>query len=211
MIILADDQAIEQALFQELQRHRQQSRQVRRHQDTCAGVAELMRQRDLAIERRQMHDAGTGLERAEEIDRMVRRIAEEERDRGTLAKARTQERGRSLVDEPGERVEADRTVAEFECAAIAEVAHRFRQQLRQGAARDRRVPADAFGIELLAGMGHEDSVFLAGRQPRSLRSLPSCGGGSGKGVAPGETAAVDPHPRPLSARGRGARLRTEQQ
>ena len=30
-------------------------------------------------------------------------------------------------------------------------------------------------------------------------------------AVPGETAAVDPHPRPLSARGRGARLRTEQQ
>ena len=42
-----------------------------------AGIDELVRQCDLAIERREMHDAGTGLQRAEEVRRMIRGIAKE--------------------------------------------------------------------------------------------------------------------------------------
>ena len=43
-----------------------------------------------------MHDAGAGFQRAEEIDGMVRRIAEEQRDRLILAVAGAQE-GRAAV------------------------------------------------------------------------------------------------------------------
>ena len=44
-----------------------------------------------------MHDAGAGLQRAEEIDGMIRRIAEEQRDRTVLAVAGAQEgAGRGL-------------------------------------------------------------------------------------------------------------------
>ena len=50
-------------------------------QHARAAVGQLVRQRAVAIERGQMHDAGAGLQRAEEIDRMIRRIAEEQRDR----------------------------------------------------------------------------------------------------------------------------------
>ena len=80
MIVLADDQAIEQALVEKFQRGRQQRREIAGDQHARAGVRELVRQRDLAVERRQMHDAGAGLQRAEEIDGMIRRIAEEQRD-----------------------------------------------------------------------------------------------------------------------------------
>lgn len=50
-IVLTNDQAIDQSLVEKLQRGRQQRREIARHQHPCAGIAELVRQRDFAIER----------------------------------------------------------------------------------------------------------------------------------------------------------------
>ncbi len=51
VIVLADDQAIEQALVEEFQRGRQQRRQIAGDEHARAGIRELVRQRDLAVER----------------------------------------------------------------------------------------------------------------------------------------------------------------
>ena len=69
MVVFADDQAIEQALFQEFQRRRQQRREIAGDENARAAVAQFMGQRAFAIERGQMHDAGAGLQRAEESSR----------------------------------------------------------------------------------------------------------------------------------------------
>jgi len=86
-VVRTDDQPVEQALLQEFQRHRQQRGEIAGDQDPRAGITQLVRQRAFAVERRQMHDAGAGLQRAEEIDRVIRQIAEVEPDRTILAVA----------------------------------------------------------------------------------------------------------------------------
>jgi len=78
VVVLADDQPVDQALFQEFQRRRQQRRKIAGDQQRARAIAQLVRQRDRAVERGKMHDAGAGLQRAEEIHRMIRRIAEEQ-------------------------------------------------------------------------------------------------------------------------------------
>jgi hypothetical protein len=80
IVVLADDQAVQQPLGEKFQRHRQQRREVAGDQHARTGVRKLVRQRDLAVERAQVHDAGAGLQRAEEIHGMIGRIAEEQRD-----------------------------------------------------------------------------------------------------------------------------------
>ena len=114
VVVLADDQAVEQTLVEELQRGRQQRREIAGDQHARAGVRELVRQRDLAVERRQMHDTGAGLQRAEEIDGMIRRIAEEQRDRTVLAVAGAKEGAGRRLHQRFEFAVADRPVAEFD-------------------------------------------------------------------------------------------------
>jgi hypothetical protein len=101
-----------------------------------------------------MRDAGTGLQRAEEIDRMVRRVAEEQRDGVGLAAAGAQEGSRGTLRHGGERGIADRAIAEFQRGARAEIGGGFRQEVRQRALDDGVVPTHALGIKLFAGMGH---------------------------------------------------------
>ncbi len=156
VVVLADDQPIEQPLGEKLQRHRQQRGEIAGDQNARAAIAELVRQRDLAIERLKMHHARAGLQRAEEIHRMIRRIAEEQRDRGVLAAARAQERRGRGLDPVFQLGIADRPVAEFDRGPRAEIGRRLRHQVRQRAARDRIVPANAFRIEFFAGMGHAE-------------------------------------------------------
>ncbi len=67
-----------------------------------------------------MHDAGAGLQRAEEIDGMIRRVAEEQRDRLVLAVAGAQERRRRDLGQRFQFGIADRTVAEFDRRPRAE-------------------------------------------------------------------------------------------
>ena len=100
-------------LIEKLQRSRQQRREVAGDEHARAGVRELVRQRDLAVERRQVHDAGAGLQRAEEIDGMIRRIAEEQRDRTVLAVAGAKEGAGCDLDQPFEFDITDRPVAKF--------------------------------------------------------------------------------------------------
>ncbi len=185
MIVLADDQAVEQTLVEELQRGRQQRRKVARHQHARAGVGKLVRQRDLAVERRQMHDAGARLQCAEEIDGMIGRIAEEQRDRIVLAIAGAKEGAGRRLHQRFEFAVADRPVAEFERGARAELGRGRRQQIRQRAARDRIVPADALRIELLAGMGHA----------RRLQTLEVVIPGWPEGPGP---ESIKPHPLQLN-------------
>jgi len=85
MIVLADDQAIEQAFLEEFKRYRQQRREIAGDKNARAAVAQFVGQRALAVERGKMHDSGAGFERAEEIHGMVGRIAEEQRHRIALA------------------------------------------------------------------------------------------------------------------------------
>ena len=155
IIVLANDQTIEQALVEELQRGRQQRRQIAGNEHPRAGIGELVRQRDLAVERRQMYDAGPGLQRAEEIDGMIGRIAEEQGDRTIFAVAGAKESGGCRLHQLLQPGKADRPVTEFDRRPRPEFGGRCRQQVGQRAARDRIVPADAFRIELFAGMGHE--------------------------------------------------------
>ena len=110
-----------------------------------------------------MHHPRAGFQRAEEIHRMIRRIAEKQRDRRVLAGARAQEgRGRDL-DPIFQLGVADRAVAEFDRGARAEIFRRLRHQLRQRAARDRIVPMHAVRIEFFAGVGHARRPVIPGR------------------------------------------------
>src|SRR5260370_20700479 len=112
-----------------------------------------MRKRALAVERAEMHDAGAGFQRAEEVHRMIRRITEEQRHRTVLAVAGTQKRRGRKVDHRFQFSVADRTVAEFDRRPRAVLRCRLRQQIRQRSARDRIVPVDTFRIELFDWMG----------------------------------------------------------
>ena len=101
-----------------------------------------------------MHDAGAGFQRAEEIDGMIGRVAEEQRDRRILAVTGAQQRRGSKLGHRFQFSVADRTVAKLD-RRPRPVLHRCRrQQIGQRAPRDRIVPTDAFRIEFLAGVGH---------------------------------------------------------
>src|SRR5262245_5155340 len=102
-----------------------------------------------------MHDAAACLQRAEEIDGMVRRVAKKQRDGFVATIAGAQEGAGGDLDLVFKLCVADRPVAEFNGGARTVVAGRLQQQVRQRAAFDRIVPADALRIILLAGMGHE--------------------------------------------------------
>ncbi len=117
---------------------------------------ELVRQRDLAVERRQVHDSGAGLQRAEEIDGMIRRIAEEQRDRTVLAVAGAKEGAGGDLDLFFEFAVADRPVAKLDAPAVP---------------RTRRPPATANPAACRAG-----SDRPSGRLPdRTVRRDGSCG------------------------------------
>src|SRR5262245_26521796 len=102
-----------------------------------------------------MHDARAGFQRAEEIDGMVRRVAEEKGYGFVAAIAGAKEGTCCDLDLVFEHGIADRPVAELNGGARAVVAGRLRQQVGQRDAFDRIVPADALRIILFAGMGHE--------------------------------------------------------
>ncbi len=139
-----------------------------------------MRQRTLAVERGKMGDAGAGLQRSEEIDRMVRRVAEKQRDRCALTDARAQERGSSRLGQIFQLDIADGAVAEFDRRPRAELSGGFRQQPRQRSAFDRIVPADAWRIKWFAGMDHgHDANGEESRMPNA--PLPLVGRGWGWG------------------------------
>src|SRR3954452_7094648 len=99
-----------------------------------------------------MRDAGAGLQRAEEIEGMVRRIAEEQRDGSILAAAGAQERGSRTLRHRSELGVADRTIAKLDRGARTVVSGGFRQQVRERALDDGVVPTHALGIKLFAGM-----------------------------------------------------------
>src|SRR5882724_7269663 len=113
-----------------------------------------MRERAFAVEWGKMHDARAGLQRAEEVHRMVRRIAEEQRHRMVAAVAGAQERRGRNFDHRFQLGVADRAVAKFDRWPRAVFGRGFRQQIRQRPARDRIVPMDPCRIELFAGVGH---------------------------------------------------------
>ena len=172
VVVLADDQPVEQALFQKFQRRRQQRREIAGDQHARAAVAQLVRQCDRPVERGKMHDAGAGLQRAEKVDGMIGRIAEEQRHRRVAAAAGAQERGSRDLDHGFEFGIADCAVAEFDRRPRAKLLRGLRQEIRQRAAHDRVVPADALRIELFAGVG----LHLR------ARCAPSPRGGWGEGV-----------------------------
>ncbi len=152
VVVLANDQAVEQALVEKLQRRRQQRLEIAGDEHARAGIGELVRQRDLAVERGKMHDAGAGLQRAEEVDGVIGRVAEEQRHRSVLAVAGAQEGAGGDLDLVFQFGIADRTVAEFDRRPRAEFDCCRRQQIGQRSLLDRIVPTDALRIELLAGM-----------------------------------------------------------
>ena len=164
VVVLADDQPVDQSSVEKLKRGRKQRGEIAGDDDARAGIGELVRQRDLAIEWRQMRDARTGLQRAEEIDRMIRRVAEKQGDGLVLAVAGAEEGAGGDLDLVLQFGVADRPVAEFERGTRTELDGGVRQQIRKRAARDRLVPADAWWIELFAWMGH-----VAQQQEMSFR------------------------------------------
>src|SRR5690242_3938119 len=101
-----------------------------------------------------MHDPRARLQCAEEVDGMVRRVAEEQRDGLVAAVAGAQEGAGSDLHFFFELGVADRPVAEFNRGTRAILARRARQQVRQRETLDRVVPADALRIKLFAGMSH---------------------------------------------------------
>ncbi|MGY3107841.1 hypothetical protein ACVWW7_004468 [Bradyrhizobium sp. LM6.9] len=113
-----------------------------------------MSQRNLAVERGEMRNARAGLQRAEEIDGVIGRVAEKQRDGGVLAASGAQERGSRTLRHRGEFGVTDRTLPEFQRGARAVLGGGFCQQVRQRALDDGVVPTHAFGIKLFAGMGH---------------------------------------------------------
>ncbi|MGY4316424.1 hypothetical protein ACVWW1_005751 [Bradyrhizobium sp. JR3.5] len=143
-----------------------------------------------------MHDAGSGLQRTEEVDRMVRRVAEKQRDRGALAVTGPHEGGSRGLDQRLKLAVADLPVAEFKHRARAELSGGIREQVRQRAARDLVAPLHALGIILFAGIGHGNVQHLLGGH-RRVGSPPPCGEGLGKGVHAGNADAATPLPNPL--------------
>src|SRR5712671_4491540 len=172
MVVLADDQAVEQALVEKFQRHRQQRREIAGDEYARAAVAQFMRERAFAVERRKMHDAGAGFQRAEEIHRMIRRIAEEQRHRMVLAVAGAQERRGGNLDHRFQLGVADRSVAKFDRRPRAVVHRRLRQQIRQRSLRDRIIPMDTLRIEFFAGMHSASHGSMSPRSPMGSRAVP---------------------------------------
>src|SRR5215217_5785945 len=130
-----------------------------------------------------MHDSGAGFQTAEEVDGMVGRIAEEQRDRTVLAVTGAQEGAGGGLHQCFKLGETDRPVAEFDGGARSEFGNRCRQQVGQRAARKRIVPANAFRIELLSGASHQAAFDWASDAkvlPSSARRL-SSGAGSSEG------------------------------
>src|ERR1700761_9524949 len=117
-----------------------------------------------------MSDARAGLQRTEEIDGMIGRIAEEQRDGRPLADAGAQISGGRDVGHCLQFGEADPAIAELDRRSGAKIARRLRQEIRQRSAFDRVVPADALRIKLFAGMGHGlyASNTLSFRSTRSV-------------------------------------------
>ncbi len=184
MVVLADDQTIEQALFQELQRHRQQRREITGDENARAAVAQFMRQRAFAVERAEMHDAGAGLQRPEEVRGMIRRVPQKQRHRVVLAIAGAQEGRRRDLDHRFQLGVADGAVAEFDRRPRAVVRCGLRQQVGQRPARDRIVPMDPFRIKLFSGAPHQAAFAVCASDanvlPSAARRL-SSGAGSSEG------------------------------
>ena len=138
-----------------------------------------------------MHDARARLQRTEEVRRMIRRIAEEQRDRGIPAVAGAQVSCGRDLDHRLQLGVADRPVAEFDRRTGGEFTRRLRQQLRQRPLRDRIVPVDALRIKLLAGMAHgsgaHGEVSTTARAPLPL---------AGRGWGRGSTRALPMRPPP---------------
>src|SRR3954462_14786731 len=100
-----------------------------------------------------MNQPRAGFQRAEKMNRVIRRVAEKQCDGGAGAMARAREaRGRG-IDARLKIDKADWPTAELDRGAIAISAHGIGQQPRQGAPRDRRVPTDAWWVVFLAGIG----------------------------------------------------------
>ncbi len=194
-VVLADDQAVEQPVVEKLQRRRQQRREVAGDEHARAGIAELVGQCDFAVERAEMHDPGAGLQHAEEAHRMIRRIAEEQRDRMLRAIAGAQQGRGSRLHHRMKLGIADRAVAEFDRRPVSELCGGVRQQIGQRAARDRIVPMHALRIELLARMGHRSLPF-----PPPLRGRVREGG---RTTGTGRVRSPPAPPR----KGEGSRLR----
>ena len=169
-IVLANDQAIEQAVAEKFQRGRQQRGKIAGHQHPRARIGQLVRQRDLAVERRQVHDAGACLSAPKKSpdDRACCRGTG--RSRYPCRSRRAGRRGRGF-DHRLEFSVTDRRVAEFDRRTRAVFGSRIRQQVRQRSPRERVVPVNAFGIKLFAGMGHRSPVIpgRALREPGILR------------------------------------------
>src|SRR6266478_1380262 len=152
-----------------------------------------MRERAFAVEWGKMHDARAGLQRAEEVHRMVRRIAEEQRHRMVAAVAGAQERRRRNLGHRFQLGVADRAVAKFDRWPRAVFGRGFRQQIRQRPACDRIVPMDPFRIELFAGVGH---AYLQ-RAPTKKTSFRGARSASPKSIT--TTVSMDSGPAPSGA------------
>src|SRR5260370_34850490 len=113
-----------------------------------------MRKRAFAVERGKMHDAGAGFQRAEEVDGMIGRIAEEQRHRGVLAVAGAKVRRGGLLNHRFQFGVADGTVTEFDRRPRPESYGALRQQLSRRPAPARMVPTHPCRIELSPGWGH---------------------------------------------------------
>src|SRR6516162_6115811 len=148
-----------------------------------------------------MHEASARLERAEEVDGMIGRVAEEQCHRGVAAIARAQVGAGCGLSQSFQFGVADRTVAELDRRPCAIVTRRLRQQVGQRAAGDRIVPVHALGVKLLAGMGH-------GQPPRCDASamlnapLSLAGWGWGWGYLKHRACGL-PHSLTLPREGRG--------
>src|ERR1700741_4418500 len=155
-----------------------------------------------------MRHPRAGLQRTEEIDWMIRRVAEEEGNGRALAIAGAEERGGRDFDHRFQPGVGDRAIAEFDHCACAIGLRGFRQQAMHRAFRDLIIPMHAVGIKLLAGMGHQRfairgitatscKLSTTGRAP-----LPLAGRGGGRGYHAHRTRGLPPS-LPLPRKGGG--------
>ena len=119
-LVLADDDAVEQALARGISappaaapRDSWSRARARRCRLSLCDSARS------ASSGEQMHDPRAGLGRAEEVDRMVRRVAEEQRDRRALAVAGARKAAAAHRSVPARSLKDDLAVAEVDDRALA--------------------------------------------------------------------------------------------
>ena len=149
--VVADDQVIEETVALQLLRQRQHEADVGGDEDARARVLQLVRKLPLGIERREVHDAPAGLERAEEREGVVGRIRQVEGNRRARTDAQLHQAGSDRLDAGAQLGIARLAVTVFERRLGGPLRGERIEQRRQRRRLDGCVPAHAGRVALLPG------------------------------------------------------------